>query len=251
MGKLPYFPFYPSDWTNDTNMLPLEVKGAWIDILCAMWWNEKRGEIKGTPEEFAMLLRTTPNRAMEITLMLITKKICAKKDSPNGTITLISRRMAKDEKERENNRLRQKRKYQKDKLTETSRQSKENLTAPSSYSSSYSTSKKNNTRSKSKNLETEKWFQEFWEAYGKKVGREECRKWYKKNVDEMLHLQIMEGLTRWREARAWENDQRELQYRPDPIRFLNKKKYQDEPEKKKLSAKEEEIQRLLYEEVRE
>lgn len=45
MGKKPFFPFFTGDWVQDTRILSLQAKGAWIDLLTAMWHNHERGRL--------------------------------------------------------------------------------------------------------------------------------------------------------------------------------------------------------------
>lgn len=44
MAKLPYMQFYPADYLRDTRCLSLAARGAWMDILCALWNSPKRGQ---------------------------------------------------------------------------------------------------------------------------------------------------------------------------------------------------------------
>ena len=90
-------------------------------------------------------------------------------------------------------------------------------------------------------------FDEFWFLYGKNVGEDKCRKWYVKNVGKKKHLEIMDGLKRWWNSGQWDD----TKWQPYPYKFLNNEMWKDNPPKKQLSPKDDEIQRLLHEEVRE
>ena len=109
MGKLPYFPFYPMDWMRDLEEHPLEIEGAWIRICCKLWWAESRGELKRTLPQWAKILRASEPETSEILSYLSTWKIGEVVTNGNGEITVISRRMKRDEKDRKNNAERQKR----------------------------------------------------------------------------------------------------------------------------------------------
>lgn len=109
MGKNPAFQFYPSDWSRDLEEHPLEIEGAWIRICCKLWWAEKRGELARTSCQWAKILRTDENTAKTILEYLGKWKIGDVSENSNGEITVISRRMARDEKDRENNAERQRR----------------------------------------------------------------------------------------------------------------------------------------------
>lgn len=135
MGKLPAFMFYPNDWMHDTRRLSLQAKGAWIDILCAMWYAEPRGKLICTFEEYGRIIGSSGGTAEVVINELTSVRICDFLTEPNGLLTIISRRMAFEDKERESGRLRSKRHYEKKIL----RDSHGNLTLPSSIASSSST----------------------------------------------------------------------------------------------------------------
>ena len=56
MGKQPYIPFYIGDYLKDTRMLPLSVRGAWVDLILFMWDAPVRGEITGTLQEISRMI---------------------------------------------------------------------------------------------------------------------------------------------------------------------------------------------------
>jgi len=130
MNKAPAFQFYPSDWSRDLEEHPLEIEGAWIRICCKLWWAEERGKLSKTLIQWARILRINIEKTEEILGYIKNEKIgevSCENPKPNGNITIISRRMRKDEKDRELNRLRQQRFYDKNKpngsLTPTSQHS--------------------------------------------------------------------------------------------------------------------------------
>ena len=127
MGKNPAFQFYPSDWSRDLEEHPLEIEGAWIRICCKLWWSETRGKLTRTAEQWAKILRVYPQDAERILSYIKSNKIGDVSPTSNGNLTVISRRMLRDEKGRENNCIRQKRYYDKRKpnapLTPTSQHS--------------------------------------------------------------------------------------------------------------------------------
>ena len=95
MGKQPYIPFYIGDYLKDTRVLPLEVRGAWVDLILFMWDNPVRGELVGSIEEFARLMSCTPTEA-ESALQLLMKKKTADITLADGVWTIVSRRMKAD-----------------------------------------------------------------------------------------------------------------------------------------------------------
>jgi len=131
MSKTPAFQFYPADWALDLEEHPLEIEGAWIRIIGRLWRSDTRGKMSKTLTQWSRILsrilRVTEDKALEILRYIQKEKIgdiSSDLTEPNGYITVINRRMVRDEKDRENNRKRQQRHYN------------EELTPPSSSSSS-------------------------------------------------------------------------------------------------------------------
>jgi uncharacterized protein YdaU (DUF1376 family) len=44
-SKLAWMKFFPGDWIQDTRLLSPNAKGHWIDLICAMWISPTRGRI--------------------------------------------------------------------------------------------------------------------------------------------------------------------------------------------------------------
>lgn len=144
IGKNPAFQFYPSDWCRDLEEHPLEIEGAWIRICCKLWWSDTRGKLSRTIDQWAKILRIDQGKAFEIIQYIATEKIGNVEingalgfslgfPSPNDFITVISRRMLADERDRNLNTLRQRKWYDKHKPNAS-------LTATSQDSSSSSSS---------------------------------------------------------------------------------------------------------------
>jgi len=96
MGKNPAFLFYPNDWNRDMEEHPLEIQGAWIVLLCKLWWSETRGEATKNLEEWARILREKKKKTEKILHFLQEKNIASVHFLDNQNITIISRRMVKD-----------------------------------------------------------------------------------------------------------------------------------------------------------
>lgn len=149
MGKPPAFQFYVLDWMRDTRILSLAAKGAWIDLLCAMWHSETRGKLSMSIKNYSRLIGATEEKTKAVIQELIDMKICDTITLPlhvmdgnenvqkcNGDVTLINRRMVKEIKERELNRLRV-RKFRKNRRNrECNGECNGNVTPLSSSSSS-------------------------------------------------------------------------------------------------------------------
>ena len=111
-NKNPAFQFYPNDWTRDLEEHSLEIEGAWIRICCKLWWSETRGKLTKSPLQWARILRVSEEKASEILKYIQNEKIGnISPENLNGNefVTVMSRRMVKEEKERELTRLRVKR----------------------------------------------------------------------------------------------------------------------------------------------
>jgi uncharacterized protein YdaU (DUF1376 family) len=141
MGKNPAFQFYPMDWMRDTGTLSLQAKGAWIDILCALWWSAERGVLSTSTAGWSRLIRASNDDVEDVIDEILTHKVADIKREPNGNITVVCRRMVRDEEYRQQNAERQRRHYKS--VTQLSRSNNAIVTVPSSSSSSSSSSKNN------------------------------------------------------------------------------------------------------------
>jgi hypothetical protein len=66
-------------------------------------------------------------------------------------------------------------------------------------------------------------FDQFWNVYGKKTGKENCLKWWKKNKPNAeLRKTIIES------ARTYAANTPELQYRKNPLTWLNGRHWEDQ-----------------------
>lgn len=132
MGKAPAFQFYVGDWMQDTRPLSLSAKGAWIDLLCAMWRSQSRGTLTLPIVGYARLIGASVEQTKTVIDELIEMRICDSETDGNGNVTLINRRMIREQKERESTRLR----VEKFRNATEKRVSNGNVTVPSSSSSS-------------------------------------------------------------------------------------------------------------------
>jgi len=103
MAKLPFMQFFPDAWLVDTRRLSPLAKAAWIDILCYCWNAPQRG----------VYTRTLPAMAFEhgVTqevLAGLLEELCqvAEITSTGGSVTIMSRRIVREEKVREYERTR-------------------------------------------------------------------------------------------------------------------------------------------------
>jgi len=107
MGKAPAFQFYVKDWLGDAElqMATSASRGIWINALCFMWEAKDRGKLTGTIEELAKLLGST-NGDFEQFLEDCKRHRFGDVTVRSKFVTLINRRMYKEQKEREITRLR-------------------------------------------------------------------------------------------------------------------------------------------------
>lgn len=117
----PGFFFYTGDWLKKTRMLSLQARGAWIDLLSFMDERRPRGRIKLNIDQYAGILGCSSEIAAGILLELESQGVAdvsptlqdvtfpLRVTANNFFVTVESRRMLREEKDRESNRVRQKR----------------------------------------------------------------------------------------------------------------------------------------------
>lgn len=93
MAKQPYIPFYIGDYIRDTRILPLNVRGGWVELILQSW--DSGGEIVGTMEDFSRLMSCTKEEAILVIQVLKQKNIFGWEDLPNGEIKIICRKIKK------------------------------------------------------------------------------------------------------------------------------------------------------------
>ena len=105
--------FFPGDWVQDTAMLSLAAKGAWIDILSALHRSSTRGEMTLPITGWARLMRCSIDQAKSVIGELVVMRICDSSGEDllhvtesNSPVTLASRRLKREESERESTRYR-------------------------------------------------------------------------------------------------------------------------------------------------
>lgn len=96
MAKQPYIPLYTGDYLKDTRMLPLSVRGAWVDLMIFMWESKERGVLVYTMPEYAMMMSCSLEDANFAIGLLREKGVCDFEVAANGMVRLISRRMVRD-----------------------------------------------------------------------------------------------------------------------------------------------------------
>lgn len=146
MAKQPAFQFYTGDWLKDPrlSMCSPATRGIWIDLLCAMHEDGRRGELTGTAEQLARVCRSSPADLSHALDELSNARAADITTGRHGLVTVTCRRMKREADERNGNKERKKRQRSRDKprdVPEESRGCHENVTPPSSTTTSTSTSK--------------------------------------------------------------------------------------------------------------
>lgn len=100
MPKLPYMPFYVADWTQDTRCLSPTGRGVWIDILCALWNSKTRGKRTLNLEGWAGQIGVPSAETSLYLYEIATKGVGTISRENDEEITIISRRMVRDERVR-------------------------------------------------------------------------------------------------------------------------------------------------------
>lgn len=100
MPKLPFIQFYPADYLRDTRCLSLAARGVWMDVLCALWNAPKRGQKTLTLEGWAGEIGK-PSAEVSLYLLDLEMNGVGKFiHETDGKLTIISRRMLRDERAR-------------------------------------------------------------------------------------------------------------------------------------------------------
>lgn len=95
MAKRPYIQFYIGDYIKDTRILPLNVRGAWVDLILFMWDSDHKGELTGTIEEFSRLMCCSIDEANLVIQTLKQKNIFDYHELPGGVMKIVSRKQKK------------------------------------------------------------------------------------------------------------------------------------------------------------
>lgn len=100
--------WYTGDWLKDPNLGQCSpaTRGIWTDMLSLMHENDQSGELVGTAESLARICRCSPTELRTaVTELSVTRT--ANVTECREIITVVNRRMHRENKERINNRLRQ------------------------------------------------------------------------------------------------------------------------------------------------
>ncbi len=111
MAKMPFMQFYPLDWLRDTRQLTHESRAVWIDILAIAWNEPQRGVYKRREDmaaqelglEFCGLSQCEGDVICPFHRVMAQLSYVAEVIWCNQNVSIISRRMVKEETARNNN----------------------------------------------------------------------------------------------------------------------------------------------------
>ena len=160
MAKSPAFQFYPGDARRDAelHMMSFQARGVWWEMLCCMWDAKERGKLEGTRDQLCRVLGCNISE-LDQTLTELSVTKTGDVTERNDLVTVINRRMFREERERKLTRSR----VQRHREETLKRSCNDDVTSPSSTSSSSSLKereeKKENSPSKSlgKNISDDEW----------------------------------------------------------------------------------------------
>jgi hypothetical protein len=233
MAKMPAFQFYPGDWIQDTRALTLAAKGAWIDILCALWRSQTRGSLTLPLIGWARLIGGSADQAAAVISELVGMRICESNLDENLERKILSgdskaevriecRRMTREEKDRQINGLYQKRHREKD------RSKGEVRGEVSSYSSSSSASSP--PESPPGGLDPRSLFEIFWASYPehRQAGKGRAMSaWAKLKPDRSLLDAMLLALDRQKPSHDWAKEGG--RYVPGPAKWLEERQWERAP----------------------
>ena len=215
-NDLPYMQFYVNDFDNDTCGLSSVAVGVWVRMLMAM--HRKRcGELSGTLDRLSKITRCSAAELEAALTEFETDNVCDVIRDCNGVVTIICRRLKREELKRATT-LERVRKYRERKAEQEQDGDCNAGVTPltRAYSQSQSHNQKENTPKESVFP-----FEEFWEVYGKKVERMKCERIYAR-ISEADRQIIRDRLP------AYVASTPDVTYRKNPQTYLNGRCWNDE-----------------------
>jgi hypothetical protein len=219
--------FNTGDWLKDPRLsmcLPA-TRGIWIDAIAAMHECGRSGALSGSPEQLSRVLRCTES-ALMAAIDDLQATGAADVTSRNGIITLNNRRMQREDKERQGNRLRQDR-YRKKKDDNGDNNADITPLYDSDSSSPLSEKKKGSGgKEKPPPAPSTDLFHSFWIEYPRHENPRKAREAFAKaGIDPDLLESIIAWLAEARKSEQWQ-DKTKI---PHPTTFLNQRRWEGDP----------------------
>lgn len=222
MSKLPFMQFFPTDWIRDTRMLSPMARGCWIDAICTMWDSPERGVCHADVTGMSRMWGCTEDETFAVLEEFKRYNTCEVEIVGTGchaAVTLMSRRIVRDENEREQARIRKNKQRAREAesgVTEKSRAHHGDVT-PYISEVIYQKSEKKICTPKVKNVNIS--FPAFWDAYGKKIDPGKCEKKWNSLTDEE-RTAIMAHIP------AYVKSTPVIKYRRNPMTYLNSRHWE-------------------------
>jgi len=221
--SLPYFRLYPTDYEADTSHLTLIEDGAYNRLLRLCW--------------------TTPGCSLPDDLDWIMRRMRVRDDADRQAVeTVLSEYFIRGDQRVSNKRLMQEYEYALNRHDAASENSmkrwaknkplKTKEKAPSGRNATAMRAQCNGNANQNQNQNHNtplppKGFDEFWQAYPRKIGKAAAEKAYAKAVKQSGHDEIMQGLN----SQLPSISAKEVQFQPHPSTWLNQGRWEDQMEK--------------------
>lgn len=233
MAKHWYMEFEPTKWLGDHCLRQCAgaTRGYWVDWLCAMFQDDRSGQIVATVQRLAGIANCTPREAAVALAELKDTKAAEvgglspiQASKPEHVVTLTNRKMRREFITRKlayARKLRQRGDPVPEWVTLLSRESH----------ASYGVDDEDLDVSGKGDARGETGFSEFWSRWpsgGRKAARQQCAdKWDARKLDAIAD-QVLAGLDRWLASAEWAKDGGS--YIPAPLVWLNQSRWEAEPE---------------------
>lgn len=229
VSKLPWMQFNTGDWLKDPKLsmcLPA-TRGIWIDAIAAMHEDGRSGALSGTADQLVRVLRCT-EPALMAALTDLQSTGAGDVHVRNNVITLMCRRMTREAKDREDNRLRQEKHRRNGK--NNGHVTQKSLLISGSISKSDSSEEKG-CRGKG---ELEERFKRFWAAYPRREAKQNAWKAFQQlNPDE----ELMSVMIPWIGLACGSEQWQDKSKIPHPATWLNQRRWEGDPPPKAPPAK--------------
>ncbi len=224
-----FMAFVVRDWLTDeqVTLLKESTRGIWMDALCRMFMDDRKGQIAGTIEDLSRLCRTSVN-PMRAAIDDLKLRSAADVTERDGIVTLMNRRMRREWIGRKSARDRQKRKREREAngvVTEMSH----GESPPLSNSHSNNQIKKDSSESADADgASPADDFEKFWGTWPKhprKVGKAKCRELWQRKRLSPLAARIISSLESSKRSSDWARG-----FVPMPMTWLNRTPWETDPE---------------------
>lgn len=217
MAKLPYMQFYVADFMMDVQTLDMNIRGAWITLLCLLWRTES-GVIKLTVDELANLWKTDTISAQDdINSMIASNLFDHDYIAEHEQYVIKSRRIQRDRK-RLNYRANWAREQRVNKMSTGHEQ---NIDRQIQISDTESDKDTKDLRP-NKALDD---FEKFWISYPRKIGKGAAKKSWIKAVKLASAQVIVDAVYQQRKGFNYEDNKKFI---PLPATWLNQERWLDE-----------------------